>query len=70
MDYILDPTDITFPTGSAQGVRQCVTVSVTDDVAVENNENFQMVLTTADAHVEFSSICQRTTFTIYDNDGE
>ena len=70
MDYILDPTDVTFPNGSAQGARQCVTVNITDDVAVENNENFVIVLTTVDARVEFSSICQRAPFTIYDYDGK
>ena len=69
-DYILDPTDVTFPNDSAHGDRLCVTVNVTDDVAVENNESFHVQLTTADERVEISTICQRALFTIYDSDGK
>ena len=70
VDYELDPTVLTFPNGSAQGDRQCVTVSVIDDVAVENNEYFHMALTSDDELVEISSICQRAIFTIIDTDGK
>jgi hypothetical protein len=72
VDYELDPTVLTFPgpAGCAQGTRQCVTVSVNDDVAVENNEYFHMTLTSSDARVEVSSICQRARFTIIDADGK
>ena len=68
MDYELDPTVLTFPNGSAQGARQCVTVSINDDVAVEDNEYFHMTLTSSDALVEISNICQRATITIIDTD--
>lgn len=70
VDYELDPTVLTFPTGSAQGARQCMTVSVQDDVAVENNEIFHVILTPGDARVEVSSICQRAPFTSIDSDGK
>jgi hypothetical protein len=70
VDYELDPTVLTFPNGSAQGSRQCVTVSVIDDVAVENTEYFHMTLTSSDEQVEVSNICQRATFYIYDTDGK
>ena len=70
MDYQLEPTVLTFPTGSAQGARQCMTVSVHDDVAVENNEMFHMILTPNDARVAISSICHRAPFTIIDTDGK
>jgi hypothetical protein len=70
VDYELDPTVLTFPTRSAQGSRQCVAVSISDDVAVENNEIFHMTLTSSDARVEVSSICQRAPFTIVDADGK
>ena len=70
VDYELDPTVLTFPNGSAQGARQCVTVSVIDDVAVEDNEYFYMTLTSSDELVEVSGICQRAKFTIIDTDGK
>jgi hypothetical protein len=70
VDYELHPTVLTVPTGSAQGSRQCVTVSVNDDVAVENDEYFHIILTSSDARVEVSSICQRARFTIIDADGK
>ena len=55
--------------GSAQGARQCVNVTINDDVAVETDENFHMRLTSTDARFEISSICSRATFTIVDTDG-
>ena len=70
VDYELNPAVLTFPTGSAQGARQCVTVSINDDVAVENNEYFHMTLTSSDAQFEVSSICPRAVFTIFDADGK
>ncbi|MCG8620860.1 MAG: hypothetical protein MJE68_02510 [Proteobacteria bacterium] len=70
MDYELDPTVLTFPNGSVQGDRQCVTVSINDDVAVENNEYFYMNLTSSDELVEVSNICQRAIITIIDTDGK
>lgn len=70
VDYELDSSVLTFPAGSAQGARQCVTVSISDDVAVEDNEYFHMTLTSSDAQFEVSSICPRATFTIIDTDGK
>ena len=70
MDYDVDPAVLTFPTGSTQGTRRCVNVSIHEDVAVENNEYFHMTLTSGDARLEISSICQRATVTIIDTDGK
>lgn len=70
MDYEFDPTVLTFPNGSAQGDRQCVTVSIIDNVAVENNEYFHMNLTSSDERVEVSNICQQAIFWIIDTDGK
>ena len=70
MDYELEPAVLTFPVGSAQGARQCVTVTINDDVAVEIDENFHMRLTSTDARLQISSICSRATFTIVDTDGK
>ena len=70
MDYDVDPAVLTFPTGSAQGTLQCVTISIYNDVAVESNEIFHMTLTSGDARLEISSICQRATVTIVDSDGK
>ena len=70
VDYELNPTVLIFPAGSAQGARQCVTVSINDDVAVENNEHFHMTLTSSDARFEVSSICPRAVFRIFDVDGK
>ena len=67
---MLDPTDLTFPAGSAQGAHQCVTVTINDDVAVENDENFHMILSSNDTRIQFSSICWRAVFTILDSDGK
>ena len=70
MDYDVDPAVLIFPTGSAQGTRQCVNVSIHDDVAVENNEYFHMTLTSGDARLEISNICPRATVYITDTDGK
>ena len=45
-------------------------VSIVDDVAVENAEEFYLQLSTSDTSVELSSICSRATFSISDSDGE
>ena len=70
VDYTLSPTDLTFPTGSQQGDRQCVTITITDDVAVEDTETFRLQFSTADANVEFSNLCTRARVAITDTDGE
>ena len=70
VDYELNPAVLTFPAGSAHGARQCVTASINDDVAVENNEYFHMTLTSSDAQFEVSSLCPRAVFTIIDADGK
>ena len=64
-------TNLTFPAGSAIADTQCVDVSIIDDVAVENAEEFYLQLSTSDASVvELSYICNRARFAIYDSDGE
>lgn len=72
VDYTLSSTMLTFPNGSQLGARQCVNVSIIDDEAVENTESFYIQLSTNDSNVEFSSICNRALFMIFDNsqDGE
>ena len=70
VDYTFNPMDLTFPAGSQQGDQQCVTIAITDDVAVENSETFNVQLSTTDSRVEFSSICNRARVTITDSDGE
>lgn len=70
VDYTLSSTMLTFPNGSQLGARQCVNVSIINDEAVENTESFYIQLSTNDSNVEFSSICNRALFTIYDSDGE
>lgn len=67
---MLAETTLTFPTGSERGARQCVDVSIVDDIAVENTESFVVQLTTNNPNIELSSICNRASFTIYDSDGE
>ena len=71
-DYLLEPTMLTFPTGSQCGSRQCVNVSIINDIEpdVENTESFHIQLSTNDTNVEPSSICNRALFRIYDSDGE
>lgn len=69
-DYVLPPTDLTFPTGSQQGSMQCAMIAIIDDVAVENEESFHVQLTTNDARVEFSPIYQQALLSIVDNDGK
>lgn len=70
VDYTLNPTNVTFPTGSQQGDQQCVPIAITDDIAVEDAETFHLQLSTADVSVDISSICNRTRVTIADSDGE
>ena len=70
MDYTFTATNLTFSAGSQQGDQQCVTIAITDDVAVENSEVFHVQLTTADTRVQLSGICNRAIVTITDSDGE
>lgn len=69
VDYMLSPTDLTFPAGSQQGSQQCVTVAITDDVSVENKETFNLQLSTTDANVRIA-LCDRSSVVINDNDSE
>ena len=52
IDYILMPTDLSFPVGSQRGARQCMTLNITDDAVVENQESFYVRLTTNDTRIE------------------
>ena len=70
VDYTFITTSFTFPTGSQIGTRQCINVPIIDDIAVENTEVFHLRLSTSDPRVQLSSICNRATINIYDNDGE
>ena len=70
---MLDPTDLIFPAGSQLGDRQCVNITIIDDVAVEDygyGELFYVFLTTSDSRVWMSRICNRASVRIYDNDCE
>ena len=70
-DYIYDSTNLTFPTGSAIGDRQCVMVSIVDDEAVELTEQFHLELSTSNPQVQLPSLlCNRAVFSISDSDGE
>ena len=62
--------DLTFPAGSQLGNQHCVTITIIDDVSVEDTETFHLQLSTADADVEFSNLCNRATVAITDTDGE
>ena len=70
VDYMPADTILTFPTGSQRGARQCVDISIVDDVAVENTESFAVQLSTSDPNVELSPICNHALFTVYDSDGK
>lgn len=57
-----------FPSGSTDGVRRCLDITILDDAdAVEGNQTFTVTLTTSDPDVLLSAVV--TTITIRDNDG-
>ena len=60
---------LTFPEDSSQGDSLCTTISIIDDIAVENTESFRVDLATSDAEVAFSSICPSAPVNIFDSDG-
>ena len=70
MDYLLEPTELTFPADSEQGDTVCVDVEIIDDEAVENSEYFYVELSTNDIDVQLLSYYQRRRFYIDDNDGK
>lgn len=70
MDYILNPTDLTFPSGSQQGTRVCTNVDIIDDEFVEYTETVYVNLTTNDVKVRILSAVQQKRIFIHDNDGE
>ena len=70
MDYEpLSSLLLTFPEGSSQGDQNCTTITIIDDVAVENTESFRVDLNSSDAEVAFSPICSSAPVTISDSDG-
>ena len=72
-DYILLPTDLTFPVGSQKGARQCVIVNITDDEVVEYQEYFYIELITNDTCIEILRIRGQQALQricIRDNDGK
>lgn len=68
IDYTLNPTNLTFPAGSARGDSQCLMISITDDEAVESREVFYVELSTYDSRIQVSEVCPRTRVFIGDND--
>lgn len=63
-DYESVMTELTF---SAQQTRQCVNVTILDDVLLEGVEDFSANLSTADGQVALDP--QEAAVTIVDNDG-
>jgi hypothetical protein len=70
VDYILTPTELTFPADSEQGDTVCTDIEIIDDEAVENNEYFTVELSTNDSNVQLLPFYRRRRFHIYDNDGK
>jgi hypothetical protein len=58
--------DVVFPTGASNGAMQCVSVTITDDSAVEGDETFTVSLTTSSPVALGNAM---TTITIMDTDG-
>ena len=71
-DYTSLNIDITFPSNSADGHMECVNISITDDMALENDELFLGLTSTSDPDVELMIVelmISITVITIIDNDG-
>jgi hypothetical protein len=58
--------DVVFPTGASNGAMQCVSVTITDDSAVEGDETFTVTLTTSSPVALGNAM---TAITIMDTDG-
>ena len=66
-DYLLDLSDLIFPSGSMKDSSRCVSINITDDAALEGNQTFTVTLTTSDPDVLLGN--DMTVITIEDNDG-
>ena len=66
-DYDAITTNGTFLNGSMAGDMECVSVTITDDSALELDETFTVILTTSEPAVTLSN--DTATITITDNDG-
>jgi hypothetical protein len=58
--------DVVFPAGASNGAMQCISVTITDDSAVEGDETFTLSLTTSSPVALGNSM---TAITIMDTDG-
>ena len=68
IDYIVNPTNLVFPAGSARGDSQCAEISIIDDEPVESSETFFVELSANDSRIEIFEVCQRIQIDIRDND--
>ena len=66
-DYSSVDTNVTFSTGTTDGEIQCIEVTITDDMALEANETFEIQLATSDSSVMLGN--NETIILITDNDG-
>ena len=63
-DYTTTSMQLTFPAGSSDGdMSQCVEVTVSDDDALEMNETFTVMLTSAETYVTLSNAQTEVTIT-------
>ena len=65
-DYLGVPMDLVFTAGTSNGTMQCIDVTIFDDLLVESNETFTVILTTSNSVVELGN--NLTTITITDTD--
>ena len=49
--YRFTSSDITFPSGSTDSTQGCVSITILDDTALEENQAFTVTLTTSDPDV-------------------
>ena len=54
LDYISVSSDEIFPSGSSDNTDKCVNISIVDDMAFEDDEDFIITLSTSDPNVLIS----------------
>ena len=65
-DYSFTPSEIIFPSESANNTMKCADVTITDDTALEGNQTFTVILSTLNPGVVLED--SETLITIEDDD--
>ena len=67
-DYVAGPLQATFPTNSIEGESSCVDIDILQDMVLEGDHSFSVVVTSATPSVVMVGIPSEETVTILDDE--